>query len=538
MLPLIERNEHVRDQLRTSGELFKLCDRLCSVFDAVTVSTGSTAVDTEVKTKAPTSKDDCELIVSAMLNCVAAALANTPRNQVVLFRQRKFRDAVLTSLGEMRASPKSPGASYWLGSLLESPTVQASLIRVVEEAIDSKAWKQAVIASQPCLTTLLRILRGDPADNNVSQRDALAMRSRAISASSICFTISNDAPGINALMSSEQTSERVVAVARAVEVHAGTESPTLSNLLGFLTNMTTSQAFRAAVEMSTHEKERQSLAKSLLLIAHRGYTTTSTASVDYTLSERALAALLNLSFQENSHVRERDLLEMDTVEALHQIFAHMQPETFAQSVYVLSRAASLLCRLHVVSRVAERSERVTRCQELMSEDAVLRELFRVCEQALASHKSRVAVSDEIWQACAQVWCHFGWCAYLPNVRVLFRDKHALPLLFRAIELANDQNVYRKQPQSETKASGGSMERLVGNIVKVLIALEGDHHPDDHESFADEKSLKVLVTALQRLPDGLARENVAILLAELCQWDVGIKNMVRSLRGIEMMMNIS
>lgn len=532
MLPFIEHNQHVRDHLRTSGELFKLCNRLCSIFDAAGESSGE---DDSISTKAKTDNDGFELIVSGMLNCVAAALANTPRNQVVLFRQKEFREKVLAVLGDTHmTSRRDAPAPAMSGSVLNSMEVQASLFRVIEEAIDSKAWKQAVVASQPCLNALLRSLQSAPGGKISGRKESLAAQSRALSSSSICFTISSDASGINALLSSpDAAGDRIVAIARSIEAHRSSASPTLSNLLGFLTNMTTSEAFRAAVEAGERGNERALLVKSLLSIALSCYTA-ATASTDYTLSERALASLLNLSFQETSRIRTLDLVELDAVRTLHRVFAHMQPEAFVPSVCVLSRAVSLLCRLHFVSGIAVKSDKMVHCHEQMSEDGILTDLFRICEQAFASHKHRVAVTDEIWQACAQVWCHFGWCAHLPNVRALLRDLKALPLLFKAIDLANDHNIYR----SPFKASGNSMERLVGNIVKVLIALEGDHQPEDCGSFAEKKSLKVLVAALQRLPDGLARKNVAILLAKLCQSDAEIKSTVKSLRGIEMMMSIS
>ncbi|KAL4102212.1 Mitochondrial import receptor subunit TOM70 [Phytophthora ramorum] len=107
------------------------------------------------------------------------------------------------------------------------------------------------------------------------------------------------------------------------------------------------------------------------------------------------------------------------------------------------------------------------------------------------------------------------------------------LLTQVIALANAQKVYRR-PTGETTAC----ERLVGNIVKVLIAMQSDRDPADAQAFRKTRSLTVLVQALQELSDGLARKNVAILLAKLCQSDSHVKDAVRELRGIEMMLSVS
>ncbi|TYZ66586.1 hypothetical protein PybrP1_001686 [[Pythium] brassicae (nom. inval.)] len=50
--------------------------------------------------------------------------------------------------------------------------------------------------------------------------------------------------------------------------------------------------------------------------------------------------------------------------------------------------------------------------------------------------------------------------------------------------------------------------------------------------------ETLVKAPRRLPDGIARKNVMILLTKLCQTGLTVKEQVRALRGIEMMLTVS
>lgn len=528
VLPVVERNRHVRDKLRTSGDLFRLCDRLCDVFEAATVHTTDFSHNTK-------NASERELIVCAMLNCVAAAVINSPRNQIVLYRHSCFRDAIFAVMTSIRRRMSSDASS-----LLKSCAIHASVVRVIEELVDSKAWRQAVIASPACLAVLLELVQLDGSDSSLSQRDSQAVKNCSLSASSICFTLSNEVTSVKEFNTLGH--EVAIAISHAIQAFSAADSATLCNLLGFLTNLSSTEGFRSAVEASECECERTALVTNLLSIAHQCFVAPR-KPLDYASSERALAALLNLSFPESSHIRRHDLLKLETIDTLRRILAHWSSQTFARAVCVLSRTVSLLCRLQVVSKVLDKNAHIELCEQDLSTGPLLSELYRICKEAISSHNSGILISDEIWQVCAQVWCHFGWCAHLPAVREFLRQQSALHVLMQAIGLANSQNSYRSAAgatsgRANSASSTTSTERLVGNIVKVMIALHGDHHPEDCTEFSSKQHLSVLVTALKDLPDGLARKNVAILLAKLCQRDSGIKDTIRSLRGIEMMMAVS
>lgn len=529
LLPFVERSEDVRDHLRTSGELFRLCDRLCGVFGAVTLVAQNPSMNMSAKSK---DRLESESIVSAMLNCVAATVADSSRNQVVLFRQTAFREYILEAVSKEHTDVVSGSDHRDLHNILASPLIQASIARVLEEVIDSKAWKNAVLSSRSCLNKLFEILKVEHVEKQMPKSHLVAITNRTISASSICFTLSNDAAGINTLVSSDDVGDRIIVMSKSIQAFSASDSPTLKNLLGLVTNLTTVEAFRVAIEAASRENERKLLVESLLSIAHRFFTVPVPA--ENSTSERALAALLNLSFHDYSQVRQKDLLEMNTIDVLLQMFANIQPEALPTSICVVSRASSLLCRLHVARYIADKTSKASECEEKLSSNPVLIELVRICKCIITSYKNP---SEEIWQICAQIWCHFGWCAHLATVRSFLRQENAVSFLLKAIAVANDRSPYRNQLEP-AKKNGSSTERLVGNIAKVLIALESDHTENDYTTFSKERNLGVLVTALQHLPDGLARKNVAILLAKLCQHDSSIKDTVRSLRGIEMMLSIS
>ncbi|KAF1327450.1 hypothetical protein FI667_g7610, partial [Globisporangium splendens] len=131
-------------------------------------------------------------------------------------------------------------------------------------------------------------------------------------------------------------------------------------------------------------------------------------------------------------------------------------------------------------------------------------------------------------------CHVGWCIHVPAVRAYLREKekHALYIMLQTIELANGQFV------SHPRVGSNARERVVGNIVKVLITMCDDRDSQDLKLLGEKSSLEALVDALQMLPDGLARGNVAVLLVKLCRADPHVKDEVRALRGIEMMLSVS
>lgn len=548
VLPFLEKNESARTLFRTSSELHKLCGRLVSIFETE---------QTPSQDKAEDSSQDRELIVSAMINCAAAAMGNCPRNQIVLYQNAAFRKCVLAAL--------TRAADVHAGTSLALPwSTQASVLRFFEEAVESKSWKRVMTATKSVLPTLLALIQlsvdtnqGTTNSNEaLSTFDRVSKQNLMLSASSICFTLSSDDHGIREFAQGPQ--DCIQAIATAFTTWKAMDPRLLSNLLGFLTNLSTAEAFRAAVD-GLEGSVRLRLIQDLLSIAGEAAvssdfkTRSSEGEAQQVIAERALAALLNLSYHADARIRV-DLITSDFVTTLTGIFSTMNPGNFSNLVLVLSRAISLLCRVHPV--LAAGTTPVTNESTMSSNDFVqtakqlterdlLELLYRMCLQALSSTNASNAdnkttssqLPGETWQLCAQIWCHVGWCVHELHVREYLREKRAVHAMFQAIVLSNGQTEdYRPSASSSQETS--ARERLVGNIVKVLITMQSDRNQQDAKLFSSSKNLKALVDALRSLPDGLARKNVAILLAKLCQADQTVKGQVRELRGIEMMLAVS
>ncbi|GMF27971.1 unnamed protein product [Phytophthora lilii] len=515
LLPFMERNEYVRAKFRTSGEMDKLCGRLLTALNCLECNIE--VCDSRQQTQ--------DVITSAMIHCAAAAVSDTPRNQVVMFRHVEFRKRVLSSFEAFnKASSFSEKRVSWV--------VQASITHFLEQAIESKSWRNAVISAKGLIGSLLGALSIYCDEKTVQADEKSAKASIVLSVSSVCFTLSSDSAGTHSF--SAHGSDCLSAVARALEKRAAMSTAALRNILGLVTNLSTNDTFRKTVESNNCEETRHKLVQALLGVVQENYRENLTALTtprDYACVERALGALLNLSFTETSLVRAHDLVEFKTVDILESVFTQTNQSTFPKAILVLARSASLLCRLH--SSCRDNAAKGELFDKLTSSD-ILSKLYNVCEYANASFSGKKeGVPNEIWQRCAQIWCHMGWCSQLNHVRAFLRENNAVPLLTQVIALSNAQKAY-KRPTDETTAC----ERLVGNIVKVLIAMQSDHNLADIQAFRKQDALAVFVNALQGLSDGLARKNVAILLAKLCQADSQVKDTVRELRGIEMMLSVS
>ncbi|KAF4030919.1 hypothetical protein GN244_ATG17267 [Phytophthora infestans] len=506
VLPFIERNEHVRAKFRTSGEMDKLCDRISSTLMFPREGDDKSCLQTH------------DVILSVMINCAAASVADTPRNQVVMFRNVAFRTETLAFVGNL--GKRATSTSQWI--------VQASVVHFLEQVVDSKSWRNALLSSVKVISSLLTALYLPTKASNLSTDERNSKLAIALAASSICFALSSDNSGIQA--SSSRGLDCLSAIVQALDTKCSAQSvELLRNVLGFMTNLSTDKRIRKTVESDSCKEIRRNLVKVLLRIAQDGNLSGPT---DYTCSERALGALLNLSFAEDSKVRNHDLLEFGIVDTVEKILTRASASSCCESILVLSRTASLLCRLHSVCRGASTVK--GDILDRLTSNVLLSKLFTVCEYANSSFSDKMAtLPTELWQLCAQIWCHFGWCAHLTSVCAFLRERNAVCLLIQVIKLANSQKSYNR-PTGETAAS----ERLVGNIVKVLIAMQSDDTSEDSLAFKSKGNLAVLVKSLQELSDGPARKNVAILLAKLCQRDSQIKDAVRDLRGIEMMLSIS
>lgn len=536
LLPFLERNEHARALFRTSHELSKLCERLTALFR------------TENHAKAFTDDKDREVIVNAMVRCATAAMANTPRNQIVMYRHASFRQQMLAVL-EALAPTGAPSGSM---ELLPWST-QASILRLFEEAVESKSWRKTIMTSKAILKNLLGLLQLLPPGGHrdaQTRLDTMSKQNLMRSASSICLAISGDDHGTREFV--QQSATCIEAIANALDRYKKLDARTLTNVLGFLANLSTAQGFRACLEEETGScaRSRVRLAESLLSIAAEFATSSNGKDSSCILiAERALAALLNLSFRADSHIR-RELMAFRVVTRMERILEAMTPEKFSSMLLICSRAISLLCRLHAVLNAAGAERKSSRddgkviyspecveSEDKLKDRKLLDLLYRVCQQTWTANANSTvgwdAIPHETWQLCAQIWCHVGWCVHEPHVREYLRDRRAIHAMLQTILFAYGQSA------SDSPGGGDARERVVGNIAKVLITMwQSDQDPQDMELLGKKTNLKALVDALQALPDGLARKNVAILLAKLCQADSNVKDQVRALRGIEMMLRVS
>ncbi|KAG6965108.1 hypothetical protein JG687_00005593 [Phytophthora cactorum] len=150
VLPFVEKNEYVRAKFRTSGEMDKLCERILTALS--TPEEGAEVHKSRHQTH--------EIILSAMINCAAAAVADTPRNQVVMFRNVAFRKQILAFYGDLSRTKK--------GSL-------AILVKTLQELSDGLARKNvAILLAKLCqadsqVKNAVRDLRGIEMMLSVSQ---------------------------------------------------------------------------------------------------------------------------------------------------------------------------------------------------------------------------------------------------------------------------------------------------------------------------------------------------------------------------------
>ncbi|RHY07394.1 hypothetical protein DYB25_005250, partial [Aphanomyces astaci] len=113
----------------------------------------------------------------------------------------------------------------------------------------------------------------------------------------------------------------------------------------------------------------------------------------------------------------------------------------------------------------------------------------------------------------------------------FMDEHAC--VRRMMRFMQDKRTH--VPKAQTAA----FERMVTNCTKCCIAMLAVGGGDVAvAAIVESNGLELLVDLMSHMKDEkVARKNVAILLAKLCQRSDDIKGRVRALRGIEMMLSI-
>ncbi|DAZ94163.1 TPA: hypothetical protein N0F65_008255 [Lagenidium giganteum] len=499
VLPFFQRNSEVRTMFRTSGELNKLLHRITTAlerFDEVMDSSEAVGV------------------LTSMLSCTVAVMVNEPRNHVVSHRDVPFRKILITKFHQLSGSTTAIPMPWSLGQ---------HIVRLVQTIIDTKCWKTSIMAPPHASSTLLQLLR--LSEDGATPIESAARRSVVQSAASMCFTLSSDTHDVNHFVDKQRSNVCLVSIYEVLQRvrDAPTRSPELlQDVLGLLTNLSTHEQVRRALEQDAHRAVREALVPALVHIAVETVSASSSISC-----ERALAALLNLTFEDQSCVRQCLLQDGTNVDQVSSLLEHAQKldVRWRSLVLVFARAVSVICRFHSINPMD-----ASPVVHQLSSDYLLQLLRRLCVLAVqqVTKTTEEAQTDDLWHLSAQIWCHLGWCVKIPSVRAfLRRDGQSLKEMVRLISLINSGAIF-----TDTKA------RLVGNMTKVLIAMQNDHDTDDFLVFRRHDTLATLVKALQLLPDGHARKNVAILLAKLCQYDPAIKETVRSLRGIEIMLSVS
>lgn len=492
----LERNADVRAFFRTSGHLKKLSDRLSLALQGSKDGLGPSNESLQ-----STDKDS----IDAMLKCATAAVAHTPRNQVLLFRHETFRHELVASF-------------QTLSLHCNEPRIQSNLVCFLDHVVASKSWKTFFLGSKDVMVSLLTALCSEPMTKD-GKHDTRAYATLRLASSSLCCTLSSDLAGIDTFR--RHSDKCLAALLQAFDTPSSpSSSPFQLNVLGWSFNLSTNKAFRASVD--THVEKRQKFMQMLLHLTQANVQTPK----QWPLAERALGVLLNLSLNETSTVRTLAVLESQAVATIETILRHVTAATFSDLVLVASRTASLVCRLHSPLDGTVEPARDHRLQPRL-----LAQLYALSQLAtLQVNDQTRTVPDEVGQVLAQIWCHFGWCAHVPSVRARLREKEAVSHLLQGLAWVN------KHKDGTHAFQAG--DRVIGNMVKVLIAMQADDDPIDLQAFRKEEYLASLVQSLQTLQDGRARQNVAILLARLCQREPRIKEQVRALRGIEMMLSLS
>ncbi|KAF0756456.1 hypothetical protein AaE_004626 [Aphanomyces astaci] len=181
-------------------------------------------------------------------------------------------------------------------------------------------------------------------------------------------------------------------------------------------------------------------------------------------------------------------------------------------VVLVTRLVSVLCRLHSLDGVA---------RDVASTPPFLRALWDVFE-------STADRPHDCWHLYAQLFCHLAWS--FPTA-AQFMDEHAC--VRRMMRFMQDKRTH--VPKAQTAA----FERMVTNCTKCCIAMLAVGGGDvTVAAIVESNGLEILVDLMSHMKDEkVARKNVAILLAKLCQRSDDIKGRVRALRGIEMMLSI-
>nr|CCA17262.1 conserved hypothetical protein [Albugo laibachii Nc14] len=495
-------DDDVRVWFRTSNNMIQLCQNVVENLEALSH---------DLVSREPIGVDGRAGICSSSLDVLEACCRQSPRNQLVLFQQVPFREALKGFLVS------------WCGENCVSKCVMSALC-FLDTVIDLQAWKKDLTRSPKILTCFLSLL--EKSDSQVYGY-----------ISSLCFTVSDTAQGIQAIVGLPELTYMTAIFACGANIKASAilresqRTNTMLNLLGFLVNVTTNLHIQS--RLSRQSEENKVLVTQLLAMSNIG-ASNAVGCLDNaawsTLLERVFAVLLNLTFQDDSSCRESFMIENGTapVTQLISFSAAQELDWVLKHANLISYCVSLLCRHHPCA------EKYTQYSAICFQ--TLDPLVQLHHQISPRINSNDPNSDGmVCQLLAHVWCHIGWIIKQQSQLSarLLDHKDIVPsvvsILHHYVESKSDLN----------RQSNSTFERLIGNIIAALITLVSrtETSGTTHSILSTTFTLEILVNILQHLTNGFARKNVAVLLAKLCQHSPQVKDQVRGMRGLEMMLSI-
>ncbi|KAF0694968.1 Aste57867_14191 [Aphanomyces stellatus] len=357
-------------------------------------------------------------------------------------------------------------------------SVVDGVLALLDACMDVKLWKTFVASSMPILRGLLRRLEGTTARSMVAN---VLFHASEVESCRTVLTTAMIRPTLGGIL--------------AALAHRQKNS--LLPLLGLVLNLTNIQVFRDVVATEDTIPTQMTHALVALLKVR-----------DATVVERAMAVLLNLSLESTSRIR----LEMHAagVHPLVRKWLVRASSSGEPDQALLARLVGILCRLHTLGAAAH---------DLAASETleVLWRVFEVTRGASPLH----------WHLQAQLFCHVAWCLEVPTTREFLEGREGVCATLRFL---------RGRRATLAASEIAAFERTVTNCTKLWIGLLPNGATAD--VIVEEEGLELLVDLMSHMKDEKsARKNVAILLAKLCQRSDAIKERVRALRGIEMMLSI-
>ncbi|CCI43580.1 unnamed protein product [Albugo candida] len=499
---ILSRDTDARLWFRTSNNLSQFCQDLVSHLQAHDRCLSiNQIVGLERQAK----------IISSSFEILEACCRQSPRNQLIVFQQACFPEAI----NDVIVS--------WSRENCTKKDVLESALCFLDTAITLQSWKRHVIRSPQVLTSFLFLL------NNSKPRSFHYI-------CSLCFTVSDSAQGIQAFVGLPESIYMTAIyaagayIADRISTMTSTTN-TMLDLLGFLVNLTTNSYIQTRI--SQQVEENRVLVTQLVETASAGATiaTSCMNKVGWsTLLERVFATLLNLTFQDDSYCRKVLMSARGTVPVTQLIKISLAHELdwVLNHATLISYCVSILCRHHQCAKDYDGYDEM--CFQMLGP---LIQLHRHLSSCIKSNDGNY--DGALLQLFSQVWCHIGWIIKQQSSLCarLLCYKEIVPSIVSVLHYYVD-----KKSGLHGKFNAAS-ERLIGNILAVMITLVT--HTETSQTILSALSkpfnLEILVKILQLLSNGLARKNVAVLLAKLCQHSSQVKDQIRSLRGLEMMLSI-